>query len=62
VPRPTWTLAPIRAWILVACVAGMPIAAAPAAAQSPDAVAAAKDLMVTMRSADQFKAIDADLG
>jgi len=30
---------------------------APAAAQSPDAIAAAKELMVTMKSADQFKAI-----
>jgi uncharacterized protein len=31
--------------------------AAPAPAQTPDAVAAAKELMVTMKSADQFKAI-----
>jgi hypothetical protein len=33
------------------------VAPAPAPAQSPEALAAAKDLMTTMRSADQFKSI-----
>jgi len=45
------------AWALAACVALVLMSVAPAPAQSPEAVTAAKDLMTTMRSADQFKAI-----
>ena len=46
-----------RVWTLVACLALTLVFAAPAPAQSPEALAAAKDLMATMRSADQFKSI-----
>jgi uncharacterized protein len=46
-----------HAWIWVACLVLTLISAAPAPAQTPEAVAAAKQLMTTMRSADQFKAI-----
>jgi hypothetical protein len=45
------------AFTLAACLVLSLISVAPAPAQSPDALAAAKQLMVTMRSADQFKAI-----
>jgi hypothetical protein len=51
-PRQIRIQATFAAWLAIALAA-----VAPAAAQSPDAVAAAKDLMVTMRSADQFKTI-----
>jgi hypothetical protein len=44
-------------WALAAWLAVTLMFAAPASAQSPDALAAAKDLMVTMKSADQFKSI-----
>ena len=47
--RPASTFA---AWLAL-----IVISVAPAPAQSPDAVAAAKQLMTTMKSADQFKAI-----
>jgi hypothetical protein len=40
-----------------ACLVLALMSAAPAPAQSPDAVAAAKDLMVVMHSADNFKTI-----
>ena len=40
-----------------ACLLLILISIAPAPAQSPDAVAAAKQLMTTLKSADQFKAI-----
>jgi hypothetical protein len=42
---------------LAACLVLTLMSAAPAPAQSPDAVAAAKDLMVVMHSADNFKTI-----
>ena len=42
---------------LAACLVLALMSAAPAPAQSPDAVAAAKDLMAVMHSADNFKAI-----
>ena len=42
---------------VAACFAILLMSAAPAPAQTPDALAAAKELMVTMKSADQFKAI-----
>ena len=42
---------------LAACLVLTLISAAPSPAQSPDAVAAAKDLMVVMHSADNFKTI-----
>jgi hypothetical protein len=42
---------------LAACLVLTLMSAVPAPAQSPDAVAAAKDLMVVMHSADNFKAI-----
>jgi hypothetical protein len=48
---------PRHAWIFAACLAGTLAGAVPAPAQSPDAVAAAKELMATMRTADQYKAI-----
>jgi hypothetical protein len=47
--------APFRS--LAACLVFMLASAGPAPAQSPDAVAAAKDLMAVMHSADNFKAI-----
>ena len=57
---PMTTLLPIgrrsRAWTLAASLA-VTMAVAPAPAQTPEALEAAKELMVTMRSADQFKAI-----
>jgi hypothetical protein len=48
---------PKSAWTFAACFAFALMSAAPAPAQSPDAVAAAKDLMVVMHSADNFKAM-----
>jgi hypothetical protein len=42
---------------LAACLVLALMSAAPAPAQSPDAVAAAKELMTVMHSADNFKAI-----
>ena len=42
---------------LAACLVLTLMSAAPAPAQSPDSVAAAKDLMVVMHSADNFKTI-----
>ena len=45
------------AWLLAGWLAVTLMATGPAPAQSPDAVAAAKELMATMRSADQFKAL-----
>ncbi len=42
---------------LAACLVLTLISAAPAPAQSPDAVAAAKDLMTVMHSADNFKTL-----
>jgi hypothetical protein len=42
---------------LAACLVVALVSAGPAPAQSPDAVAAAKDLMAVMHSADNFKAI-----
>jgi len=46
-----------NAWLLAGWLAVTLMATGPAPAQSPDAVAAAKELMATMKSADQFKAI-----
>jgi hypothetical protein len=43
--------------IFAACLVVILLSVTPAPAQSPDAVAAAKQLMTTMKSADQFKAI-----
>ncbi len=43
--------------LFAASLVVMLMSAAPAPAQSPEALAAAKELMATMRSADQFKAI-----
>jgi hypothetical protein len=48
---------PKHAWMFAACIVATLIGAAPAPAQTPDALAAAKDLMVTMKSADQFRTI-----
>ena len=45
--RPVWMLA---AWLAVSLMS-----AAPAPAQSPETIAAAKDLMAVMRSSDNFK-------
>ena len=45
--RPVWMLA---AWLAISLMS-----AAPAPAQSPETVAAAKDLMAVMRSSDNFK-------
>jgi hypothetical protein len=45
------------AWMLAAGLAISLVSTAPAPAQTSDAVAAAKDLMVTMHSADNFKVI-----
>jgi len=45
------------AWLLAGWLAVTLISVGPAPAQSPDAVAAAKELMTTMKSVDQFKAI-----
>jgi hypothetical protein len=42
---------------LAACLVITLVSVGPAPAQSPDAIAAAKDLMVVMHSADNFKAI-----
>ena len=47
--RPVWMLA---AWLAISLMS-----AAPAPAQSPETVAAAKDLMAVMRSSDNFKAM-----
>ncbi len=52
---PRLALKPARTF--AACLVLTLIAVAPAPAQSPDAVAAAKQLMTTMKSVDQFKAI-----
>jgi hypothetical protein len=43
--------------MLTAWFALMLVSVAPAPAQTPEGIAAAKDLMATMKSADQFKAI-----
>jgi uncharacterized protein len=55
------TLLPIRrrsrAWMLAASFAITLMAVAPAPAQSPEALEAAKELMVAMRSVDNFKTI-----
>ncbi len=48
---------PRHAWIFAGWLAVTLAGAAPAPAQSPDAVAAAKELMATMKTADQYKAI-----
>jgi uncharacterized protein len=48
---------PKHAWIFAGWLAVTLVWAAPAPAQSPDAMAAAKELMATMQSVDQFKAI-----
>ena len=45
------------AWLLAGWLAVTLMSVAPAPAQSPDALAAAKDLMTTLKSVDQFKAI-----
>ena len=45
------------AWFLAGWLAVTLMATGPAPAQSPDAMAAAKELMATMKSADQFKAL-----
>jgi hypothetical protein len=46
-----------RSWTFAACLAVTLLSVAPAPAQSPEALAAAKELMTTMNSADQFKSI-----
>jgi hypothetical protein len=48
-----------HSWLAAACVAAVVLVAGPARPQSPppDALTAARELIVTMRSADQFKAI-----
>ena len=46
-----------NAWLLAGWLAVTLMGVGPAPAQSPDAVAAAKELMTTMKSVDQFKAI-----
>ena len=46
-----------NAWLMAGWLAVTLMSVGPAPAQSPDAVAAAKELMATMKSADQFKAI-----
>ena len=48
-----------HSWILAACVAVCLLAAGPAHSQSPppDAMAAARELLATMRFTDQFKAL-----
>ena len=46
-----------NAWLLAGWLAVTLMATGPAPAQSPDAVAAAKELMTTMKSIDQFNAI-----
>jgi hypothetical protein len=46
-----------NAWLLAGWLAVTLMATGPAPAQSPDAMAAAKELMATMKSVDQFKAI-----
>jgi len=48
-----------HSWMLAACVAAGLLAAGPAQAQSPPAgsLPAARELVATMRTADQFKAI-----
>ncbi len=57
--KPAFKRAFKPAWTLAACLVVTLLAVAPAPAQSPspEAIAAAKQLMVTMKSADQFKAI-----
>jgi len=45
------------AWLLAGWLVVTLMATGPAPAQSPDAMAAAKELMATMKSADQFKAL-----
>jgi len=49
----------VRRPTLAACLTMVVLAAGPASAQapSPDAMAAARELIVTMRAADNFKAI-----
>jgi len=48
-----------HSWLMVACIAMCLSAAVPVRAQSPDpeALAAARELLVAMRFSDQFKAI-----
>jgi uncharacterized protein len=48
---------PKSIWTFAACLAFALMSVAPAPAQSPDAIAAAKDLMGVMHSADNFKAM-----
>src|ERR1700676_343417 len=48
---------PKHAWIFAGWLAVTLTWAAPAPAQSPDAVAAAKELMATMKVVEQYKAI-----
>jgi hypothetical protein len=45
------------AWLLAGWLAATLVATGPAPAQAPDAMAAAKELMTTMKSVDQFKAV-----
>ena len=48
-----------HSWMLIACLATGLLAALPARAQSPspDAIAAAQELMTAMKATDQIKAI-----
>jgi hypothetical protein len=48
-----------HSWLAAACVAVFVLVSGPARPQSPppDALTAARELIVTMRAADQFKAI-----
>jgi hypothetical protein len=46
-----------NAWLLAGWLAVTLMSVGPAPAQSPDTVAAAKELMITLKSVDQFKAI-----
>ena len=48
-----------RSWMLIACLAAGLLTALPARAQSPspDAIAAAQELMTAMKATDQIKAI-----
>jgi len=45
------------AWLLAGWLAVTLMGVGPAPAQSPDAMTAAKELMTTLKSVDQFKAI-----
>ena len=45
-----------NAWLVAGWLAVTLMATGPAPAQSPDAIAAARELMVTLKSGDQFKA------